>query len=84
MSTADTKTSLVSRYLPGIAALGTYRRDWLTADALAGLMAVFLSLLDAALKPFWPHSAVLARVPCTARHRDVDHVEGAAPPSTPS
>ncbi|WP_256566994.1 SulP family inorganic anion transporter [Natrinema gelatinilyticum] len=41
------------------------------------LVAVFLSLLDAALKPYKPHTAVVARVPGTERFRDVDTLPNA-------
>ena len=44
-------------------------------DVLAGiLVAVALSLVDAALKPYQPNTAVLARVPGTDRFRDADAV----------
>ena len=44
-------------------------------DVLMGiLVAVVLSLVDAALKPYRPNTAVLARVPGTQRFRDVDAV----------
>ncbi|MDS0474442.1 sulfate permease [Natrinema sp. 1APR25-10V2] len=47
---------------------------------LAGILAaVVLSLFDAAVKPYQPHTAELARVPGTDRFRDVDSVPDVEP-----
>lgn len=49
-------------------------------DVLAGvLVAVVLSLLDAALKPYRPQMSVLARAPGTERFRNVDALRAAEP-----
>lgn len=46
-------------------------------DVLAGiLVAVVLSLLDAAIKPYRARTTVLERVPGTARYRNLDAVVG--------
>lgn len=54
---AASVSSFVSRYLPGVATLGRYPREWLTADVLAGLT------LWAILVPQALAYAGLAKVP---------------------